>query len=294
MEAAFPQTDAAPRALLAAGLAYTEWAQQDTLDAVGLFDPLPVRRRSAPDSIVFDLDALYDGLQADYGDTPYAERAGMLQAALGPLRPLPPPDSLAADSTLADSTAAPSDLLAAGSEIPADSLGAAQDLVQGSEMEDEEDLDLVGDVFEEQADQAVDAALTAMPTPEEAGPPGDQITDDEPEVVADRFDQEDLIGDEPLDASLGGFTWQVMVSQDLALVEQFREVYRRQRFRTALYPVNLEDGAGFGLLVGQFPTAPEARAARHLFVRGSGEDLALLGIGDLLLLNEDEGEDGAD
>ena len=304
VEAAYPGTDAAPRALLAAGLAYTEWAQQDTLDAVGLFDPMPVRRRAVPDSVRFDLDALYAALQTDYRGTPYARRATALQAALDERRPIPVADSLAADSTAFAGSDVFPDSLGADRSLPVDSaalaltgtdelgLGDPDDEEANAEQEGEEDADR--DIFQEQADQAVDAALSAMPTLDEAGPPGDRITDDDPEAVAKRFDQTDLIGDRPLDASLGGFSWQIAVSESREQIETVRRAYRGQRFRTALYSVNLEDGPGFGLLVGQFLTAPEARAALGL-LRSSGDaNFTLVGIGDLQLLDEEVEEDGDD
>ena len=286
VEAAFPRTDAAPRALLAAGIVYTEWAQRDTLDAVGLFDPLPVRRRSAPDSVVFDLDALYDGLEADYRGTPFAERAADLQAALDPFRPVPDTASTA-DSTgnvpVAALDPAAADSLDGSPAFPSDSLAAAEDVAV------EEDLDDDRSAFEEQADQAVAAAVAGMPTPAEAGPPGDQILDEEPEAVADRFEEGDLIGPEPLDASLGGFSWQVAVSESRGDIADIREWdYASEGFRTAVYAVNLESGPGFALLVGQFNTAAEARAARSAVLAQGGTDLTLVAIGDLQLLDEDD------
>ena len=282
VEATFPRTDAAPRALLAAGLVYTEWAQRDTLDAVGLFDPLPVRRATVPDSVRFDLDALYDGLETDYRGTPYAVRAADLQAALDPLRPVP------ADTTVAETSATPTDSLGTDLALSPDSTLASEDerAERGEEGEDGE-----RSAFQVQADQAVDAALDAMPTPAEAGPPGDVITDPEPETVANRFEQTDLLGTAPLDASLGGFSWQVAVSESRDQIAALRSGYERGGFRTALYAVNLETGPGFAVLVGQFPTAPEARAARAL-LRGRGDGgLTLIAIGELLLLDEDDGGD---
>ena len=280
VEATFPRTDAAPRALLAAGLAYTEWAQQDTLDAVGLFDPLPVRRASAPDSVVFDLDALYDGLEADYRGTPFAERAADLQAALDPLRPAPDTASAAEPFAASDFGAADS---TAAFDVPADSLAQADESAREGD-EDEETS-----AFQAQADQAVDAAIAGMPGVSEAGAPGDRILDEDPEAVADRFDERDLMGDAPLDASLGGFSWQVAVSTDLDEIEEIRTFdFAEWGFRTALYAVNLEAGPGFALLVGQFDTAAEARAARSRVAEQGVGPLTLITIGELQLLNEDD------
>ena len=114
---AYPATDVAPRALLAAGNIYIDWAQQDSLD---LFAPLPLtdssaawmRRAAKPplkDSMEVKLKTVLEVLQGHYPRSPQARAAGSIvevldlrwAAIMAPIDSLRRLDSLATADSLA-------------------------------------------------------------------------------------------------------------------------------------------------------------------------------------------------
>jgi len=119
---AYPGTEAGARALLAAGLVFSEWAHRDSLD---LFGPLPrvrVDSTVATDSTVLvdtvfvsgpTLGALYARVEAEYPETGYADRALTLREAYEAARPT----DAAADSSNAAETDKPDEPLAGDLEL---------------------------------------------------------------------------------------------------------------------------------------------------------------------------------
>ena len=96
---AYETTPVQPRALLAAGLIYTEWSKKSGRD---LFEPWPATLRPAdstavlPDSL--GLEPLYASIETRFPRTPYAERASALREALEALRaPEETPEETPAD-----------------------------------------------------------------------------------------------------------------------------------------------------------------------------------------------------
>ena len=143
----FPTTSVAPRARLAAGTLYTEWAAGDSTALLATLPRLAVPSEPAlpavadslvADSLVADplaadslaapptpevrdsfedpwLDALYASIEEDYPGTPYAERARRVRAALAERYPPPAPAAASAPDSSAAETEAPT-------EAPPDSL----------------------------------------------------------------------------------------------------------------------------------------------------------------------------
>ncbi|MEL6769535.1 MAG: tetratricopeptide repeat protein [Bacteroidota bacterium] len=145
----YPESDVAPRALLAAGHVYAEWA---TTGSVDLYAPLP-----EADSL--DLSGLYGQVSERYAGTPFASRAEVLRTTLEENRPVP--DTLAFDFDL-DDLAPDSLALPVFDDFPgADSTGVDSTGVDSTSVEEEGDAD--------EPEEPVAAQQETAPTPQSPG-----------------------------------------------------------------------------------------------------------------------------
>lgn len=251
----FPTTSVAPRARLAAGTLYTEWAAGDSTALLATLPRLAVPSEPAlpavADSLVADspaadslaadplaadslaapatpevgdsfedpwLDALYASIEEDYPGTPYAERARRVRAALAERYPPPAP----ADASAPDTSAAEAE---APTEAPPDSL---------------------------------------------AGPPptSDLVTAGPRQAPG----AEGLRGGSAVRAEQGGYSWVIYTTDNRLDVEPVVVALADLGYQAALY-LERAGGVRFHALVGQFADEAEAEAARGALptVRGGEE-----------------------
>jgi len=279
----YPQTPAAPRALLGAGAAYTEWAHRDGLSLEAI-----------PDSLV--PPSLRDAAPPDTGRAPTPRTltpdtpADSLGAVAGEERDPPtvrdPMDLLVAP-TLPDSLAGAADTRDVAPAIaPGPFVGSGFGVA---------DLYAVlvarypGTPFADRASELRAALVDTGDTlPDSAGAPGARPppapSDARPGAAA-----ASLMGEQPIDPALGGFTWRVArVPTPLGARALLRNFHRRG-FRSAVNVDVASDGQSFyGVVVGQFDTLEDAEAARgSLPVGGLGADLAILPIESMVLIEEE-------
>jgi tetratricopeptide (TPR) repeat protein len=274
--AAYPAAPAAPRALLAAGALYVDWAGRDGLDLRALPDSLvPAALRPPPppgaDSAAvaaaaarpFGLLDLYAHVARTYPGTPSAERAAALSTALVrrlPAPPEPPPASeggvasIAAGEPLPDSLAAADSLRADPSPpgpLAADSLAADS---------------LAADALAADTTAALAAGLPAADLPPEEDP---------------------LVGTAPVVAGRGGFAWRVASLGNPFAARALVRNLRGRGFRVAVALREAPEGALYDVLVGQFATLAAARQARERIpTTGGRQEQEVVPLTGLTLLDD--------
>ncbi|MEM8601516.1 MAG: tetratricopeptide repeat protein [Bacteroidota bacterium] len=225
----YPESDVAPRAMLAAGHVYAEWA---TTGSVDLFAPLP-------EADTLDLSGLYGQVAERFAGTPFARRAELMRTALEERRPVPDSldlglDELAPDSLALDSLTVPP-------------LG---------------DLDAEGN--QEDADTTLDAASdgepeagTEVPAADEAAVPSPAITSDLGARTVERV----LRSRARIVARPGTTTWIVATREQRGDAEALLSDLARRGYQSALLRDEREGEVRFLVAVGQFRQPQQAAAA---------------------------------
>lgn len=219
----YPESDVAPRALLAAGHVYAEWA---TTGSVDLYAPLP-----QADSL--DLSGLYGQVSERYAGTPFASRAEVLRTSLEENRPAP--DTLAFDFDLDD--LAPDSL----------ALPVFEDLPEtDSTSVDSTGVD--GTIVEEEADEPEDpvaAQQGAAPAPQ---PPGARA----------RINDRALRSRARILPRRGTTTWIVATREQRDEGEALLSELAQRGYQCALLRDDREDEVRFLVAVGQFRQPQQA------------------------------------
>ncbi|MEM8558585.1 MAG: tetratricopeptide repeat protein, partial [Bacteroidota bacterium] len=247
----YPESDVAPRALLAAGRVYSEWA---TTGSVDLFEPLP-------QADTLDLSGLYGQIAERYAGTPYAQRATTLRDALEESRPAPDtvaldpallsaPDSLALpDLDGADRFAPPgSDPIGVDTTASAASLGdrVAGSPTSGNAMSDPASADST----------APEPAAEPPPLPGLAPPAAAQLP------TSPSGTDDPVRNLRRIRPDSGGMAWVVGTFQQRADAEPMLRRIALDGYQTALVREERGRLTRFLVVVGQFRDAEAANEAR--------------------------------
>ena len=211
--------------------------------------PSALRALPVPDSTSFTLRHHLRGLVARYPGSPYAERATGLIARLPALPEIQLP--VLSDTLRTDSLSVPDGLEAS---LPDSTVGPAD-----SVQVDPDDPVLAEEPVEETLD-------------------GDREPEEEVAEPVAAASNTGLRSSEPIDPSLGGFTWRVRTLSIPDEGTQMVRVLKEAGFRAAI--LRDEGNTSFTVALGQFDDAEQAEAARDglpAWARLRGEVIALSG-----------------
>lgn len=211
--------------------------------------PSVLQALPVPDSTSFTLRHHLRGLVARYPGSPYAERATGLIARLPALPEIQLP--VLSDTLRTDSLSVPDGLEAS---LPDSTVGPAD-----SVQVDPDDPVLAEDPVEETLD-------------------GDREPEEEVAEPVAAASNTGLRSSEPIDPSLGGFTWRVRTLSIPDEGTQMVRVLKEAGFRAAI--LRDEGNTSFTVALGQFDDAEQAEAARDglpAWARLRGEVIALSG-----------------
>ena len=211
--------------------------------------PSALRALPVPDSTSFTLRHHLRGLVARYPGSPYAERATGLIARLPVLPEIQLP--VLSDTLRTDSLSVPDGLEAS---LPDSTVGPAD-----SVQVDPDDSVLAEEPVEETLD-------------------GDREPEEEVAEPVAAASNTGLRSSEPIDPSLGGFTWRVRTLSIPDEGTQMVRVLKEAGFRAAI--LRDEGNTSFTVALGQFDDVEQAEAARDglpAWARLRGEVIALSG-----------------
>ncbi len=272
---AYPETPAAPRALLGAGVAYTEWSLRDTLPLDAIPDSLVPR--SLVDAAPADsLAGRAPDIAPAVRDTIASPEDSLRDAAGEPV----PIDTSSVDEprSAGDSLAAP-----APRPVPSGPAFGVVDLYTvlierypGTPYADRAAA-LRAAMTQDEGAVTADDSVAGAPTPPRPG-----------EGARPTAATSGLMGDAAIDPAQRGFTWRVArVPTGLAARALLRN-FQRRGFRTAAtVDVDDEGQPVYSVIVGQFTSLEDAESVRGgLPVTGLGAELEILPLETLVLVDE--------